>query len=179
MAQIHLDQIRTSIGHLFDALFAMGVDIEESACCVADARDADVTAVVELRGGVEGTISVSMPWSTARRMASLMMGREIGEDRLDVMCDVAGEVASMFAGDLKSRGDGGATRMSAPRIIQRDGRSVAGRNCERGRVYRCMSQCGVLWIVLDGREPGGVTIVAAGQRVPTLRGMQSPRKERA
>ena len=179
MAQIHLDQIRASIGHLFDALFAMGVEIEESADCPADARDADVKAIVELRGQIHGTISLSVPWSTARRMASLLLGREIGHDRLEVMLDAVGEVASMFAGDVKSRCEVGATRMSVPRIIQRDCGSMAGRMSDRARMYRCMSQCGVLWIELEESEHGAVTIVAAGQQVPTLRGLQSPRKERA
>jgi len=81
-------------------------------------KDLDLTAMVGLAGLLCGVLTVRCTSKSAALMASRMLGLD-GDAAREAMCDAAGEVCNMVAGNFKNKisGLGDGCMLSVPTVI--------------------------------------------------------------
>lgn len=167
-----LQHVTRTLERMFDVMLAMRVEVcgAELAC---DDRDADLVAVVRLGGGLRGWVAIAAPYGTARRMAGVVLGREIGDGGRDEVRDVLGEFASIFAGGLKSRYASVNSVMSCPCVMDAVDRPNRVPGEDTSFEVHCMSECGGFSVEVALHVDTGAVCTNAnlrsGEQTPVIR----------
>ena len=132
----------------------IAADPEGGAAMEASRNQAALIAIISLVGDVEWSLCLGLPKATAEKIGEKFFGMPLEFDGPD-LSDCVGEIANIFAGDVKGKLDerGVKADISLPSVI----RGIAIRILVgRGSPYTCnyyTSEAGKFWCeVVTGKD---------------------------
>lgn len=132
----------------FDTMFQMQVDCRDPVYRQLESTDDEVSAIITMSGDIAGTLTLTFPMETARRIVAVFTGVEVMEQREDFE-DAVGEIANIIASGAKAWFKGKHIEISCPRAIMGAGQPEPGaRNGDRITVP-CACDCGEFRLVVS------------------------------
>jgi chemotaxis protein CheX len=100
----------------------------------------DVSAIIGMSGDVEGTVVLSFPSDTARRVVAVFTGSDAPLSNED-LSDAIGEVVNMVAGGAKAQFNGKSISISCPSVVV-GGHKIYGAKDSITVAIPCTCDCG-------------------------------------
>jgi len=139
---------------VFKTLLLTDIDISAQCATAMAEAGADLTAEVDVWGDVEGSVTVGMDSTTARRISTLISGSQPVEVDARVL-DVAGELASMITEGALGLLEGVNITASSPTIRLHAPDSREAHEGPAISWFRCVCECGEF--VVESRLRGSGT----------------------
>jgi chemotaxis protein CheX len=119
----YINPFITAVFELFSTM--MGCEAKRGQIAIAKdgAGSKEITALIGLGGQARGSVSISLPYETARGMVAQMLGVD-GELEEDTLVDGVAELVNIVAGSAKAKfcQDGGTPLdLSLPTVIRGEG----------------------------------------------------------
>ncbi len=119
----YINPFITAVFDLFSTM--MGCEAKRGQIAIArkGAAEKEITALIGLGGPTRGSVSLSLPFETARRMVARLLGAD-GEIEDDTLVDGTAELVNIVAGSAKAKfcQDGGAPLdLTLPTVIRGEG----------------------------------------------------------
>ncbi len=161
MDQSYIEPFIESTRNTFSTMFQTDVDVSPPEPCPPGGTGHDISGIIEMSGDVEGSVVLSFPIETARRVCSSIAGAEIGDD-IESLSDAIGELVSMIAGGAKARFEGKLVSISCPSIVIGGQDDVRGPSGEGGILLPCTCDCGEFGVQVRIRQGAPVSDAAGG-----------------
>ncbi len=152
-----------STRNVFETMFHLEVTFETPEIRTAPMPSHDVSAIIAMSGDVEGTVVLSFPSETARRVVAVFTGGE-GPMSNEDMSDAIGEVVNMIAGGAKGQFKGKNVSISCPSVVMGSSHKVYGRKDIVTVAIPCSCDCGEFMVEVATQEaPSGSGVVGAAK----------------
>lgn len=140
--------------HAFATLFQMDVEVGDPLVWSGGGAAQGVRSRVVLRGGVEGRFELAMPVETARRLATVLTGTEVGPGD-EALPDALGVIAETIAGGgAAGLSESGAT-LSCPETAFGVHLAMPEEGVAAGVRIPCVCDCGEFTLGVLVRAGGG------------------------
>ncbi len=151
MDQSFVTPFIASIQNVFTTMLQLPVEIGEPS--VKRDREAthDVSGIIGVSGGMQGTIVLSMPEDAAIRIVTLFTGTEIASDSPD-FADAIGELVNMISGNAKAEFRRKGVTISCPSVVLGAGHVIATRSGTPCVKIPCNTDCGEVVMEITLRE---------------------------
>ncbi|HBS29714.1 MAG TPA: chemotaxis protein CheX [Phycisphaerales bacterium] len=130
-----------STRNIFETMFQMSVEVSDPVVRKGDSPSHDVSGIIGMSGDTEGSVVLSFPMETARRIVTVFTGQEVGEN-LEDLSDAVGELVNMIAGGAKAQFAGQKVSISCPSVVIGSSHSVYGRKDAVCVTIPCACDCG-------------------------------------
>lgn len=146
-----------SARHVFATMLQVEVDVLEPRPKSGRHEPHAVSAMIELKGGCEGSMVLGFEQDAAERLVALMTGTHTPSHSAEC-ADALGELASIVACGAKALLSEGFTSASLPRVVL-DAEPMADRTMPPAVVLPCVTDCGrfVIEVSILGHGPSPVS----------------------
>lgn len=111
----------------------------------------DVSAIIGMSGDLEGSVVLSFPSDTARRVVAVFTGCDSQPSNED-LSDAIGEVVNMIAGGAKAQFQGKSVSISCPSVVVGSSHKVYGRKDITMVAIPCSCDCGDFCVEIASRN---------------------------
>jgi chemotaxis protein CheX len=125
----------------FETMFQMEVECGAPALRKQETPTFDVSAIIGMSGDVEGSVVLSFPMETARRVVAVFTGMEAPTEQAD-LADAVGELVNIIAGGAKAQFSGKNVSISCPSVVIGQSHSVFGAKDVVCVTIPCTCDCG-------------------------------------
>jgi len=140
-----------SIQNVFTTMLQLPVEIGEPSLKRDRTATHDVSGIIGVSGGMQGTIVLSMPKQTARRVVTLFTGMEIEPESPD-FADAIGELVNMISGNAKAEYQRKDVSISCPSVVLGEGHVIATQSGTPCVKIPCNTDCGEVVMEVALRE---------------------------
>ncbi len=130
-----------STRNTFETMFQMNVECGAPEIKKTDTPTYDVSAIIGMSGDVEGSVVLSFPMETARRVVAVFTGAEAPESKED-FADAVGEMVNIIAGGAKAQFKGKSVNISCPSVVMGASHAVYGAKDVVCVKIPCTCDCG-------------------------------------
>ena len=135
----------TSIKNVFSTMLQLDLEVGEPSIKSTPGSEYDVSGIIGLSGAVSGSVVLSFPSDTSKRIVALFTGEELAISHPD-FADAVGELVNMVSGGAKSQFSAGNVSISIPSVVTGKGHQVVMPKDTPCVVIPCSSDCGNLAI---------------------------------
>jgi len=140
-----------STKNIFETMFQMSVEIGRPEIKKSGMPSHDVSGIIGMSGDVEGSVVLSFPMATAKRVVSVFTGAEVGDNR-DDLSDAIGELVNMVAGGAKAQFAGKKVSISCPSVVIGSEHAVFGRKDVVSVTIPCSCDCGEFRVEISAKQ---------------------------
>ncbi|MBC7835158.1 MAG: chemotaxis protein CheX [Phycisphaerales bacterium] len=148
-----------SIQDVFSTMLQLPVTIKDPRIKADSATTYDVSGIIGMSGDVVGSVVLSFPEATARRVVSLFAGADMLPTNPD-FADAVGELVNMISGGAKAMFKGRKVSISCPSVIVGRDHTVARQKGTPCIVIPCDTDCGELAIEIAVKAVSSAAIAA-------------------
>ena len=130
-----------STKNTFETMLQMPVECGAPELKKGDAPTFDVSAIIGMSGDVEGSVILSFPQETARRVVAVFTGAD-APNNPEELADAVGELVNIVAGGAKAQFKGKNVSISCPSVVIGPSHSVFGAKDVVCVVIPCNCDCG-------------------------------------
>jgi chemotaxis protein CheX len=151
MDQSFVTPFINSIQNVFTTMLQLPVEIGEPSLKRDRKATHDVSGIIGVSGGMQGTIVLSMPEDAASRIVTLFTGMEIASDSPD-FADAIGELVNMISGNAKAEYQRKDVSISCPSVVLGADHVIATQSGTPVVKIPCNTDCGEVVMEIALRE---------------------------
>ncbi len=140
-----------SIQNVFSTMLQLQVAIKEPHLKGGSGTSYDVSGIIGLSGDVVGSVVLSFPQETARRVVALFCGQDVSASQSD-FADAVGELVNMVSGGAKAGFTGRRVSISCPSVVLGAQHVVARQTDVPTVIIPCETDCGLMAIEVTIQE---------------------------
>lgn len=137
--------------NVFETMLQMPVTVGNPSVKKTNEPAHDVSAIISMSGDLEGTVVLSFPLDTARRVVAVFTGSEAAMPH-EELSDAVGELVNMIAGGAKAQFTGKNVSISCPSVVIGQGHSVFGAKDVVSVGIPCSCDCGEFAVEVGTRQ---------------------------
>ena len=150
-----------STRNVFETMFHLSVNFAAPEVRDAAVPSHDVSAIIGMSGDVDGTVVLSFPADTARRVVTVFTGSDAPLSNED-LSDAIGEVVNMIAGGAKAQFNGKSISISCPSVVV-GGHKVYGAKDSVTVAIPCTCDCGEFSVEVAMRGAAAASLAPTRQ----------------
>lgn len=148
-----------SVQNVFSTMLNLSVEVNEPRIKTGAEEGTDVSSIIGMSGDVVGSVVLSFPTETAKRLVSLFSGAEIDVDSPD-FADALGELVNMVSGGAKAMFEGKKVSISCPSVVLGAKHTIAKQKDVPTVVIPCVTDCGEMLLQIVIQEAAVVAKAA-------------------
>ncbi len=154
----------TSIQNVFSTMLQLPVTVNTPKVKSNPEPSHDVSGIIGMSGDVTGSVVLSFPLETAKRVVALFCGEQMDPRSAD-FSDAIGELVNMVSGGAKAQfPDNKKVSISCPSVVLGENHVVATQTDTPCVLIPCSTDCGELTIEIAIREREGAGSSQASQQ---------------
>jgi len=154
----------SSIQNVFSTMMQLPVTVNPPKVKSGAEPSHDVSGIIGMSGDVTGSVVLSFPLETAKRIVALFCGEQMEPGTAD-FADAIGELVNMVSGGAKAQfPDNRRVSISCPSVVLGANHVVARQTDTPCVLIPCTTDCGELTIEVAIREAAANAGVDSGAR---------------
>lgn len=140
-----------SVQNVFSTMLNLPVEVKEPRIKTGSEAGLDVSSIIGMSGDVVGSVVLSFPTDTAKRLVSLFSGAEVSIESPD-FADALGELVNMVSGGAKAMFEGKKVSISCPSVVVGSNHTIAKQKDLPTVVIPCETDCGEMLLQIAIQE---------------------------